>query len=201
MSPDFLLPLVPPEVEHLLRQAHDLGPLIRDVQQVVEVQRDAVELVRSLSPFLPVVQDALRQMAEWNSPSGILARQAVAMAAIEASFLSRAAPTPAEMEEARASLQRNLPETAEQAGEVEQRAATIAADPEGRKLVERITTALKQADLSKVPRAVVPVVVYWLLCRDLGLPFDGEVTPAQHADFFGVLAIVVVIWVYLFPLS
>jgi hypothetical protein len=145
------------------------------------------------------LQDALRQIAESTSVSGILTRHQDAMAAIA----SRTWPvlTLPELEEARASLRRNLPETPEQIEEAGQRAATVAADPEQKKLIERITSTLKHADLSKVGLLAIPVVLYWWLCSVLGLPLDGHIAASQHADFLGVMTIVFMVTFYLWPRS
>lgn len=121
------------------------------------------------------------------------------MATIAASFRPLPVPTPQELHEAQEALRRNLPETPEQVEEVEQRAATITADPEQRKLIERMTGTLKQADLSKVPRATIPILLYWGLCKHLGLPLDGQITTAQHGDFLAVITIVFMVAFYLWP--
>ena len=146
-----------------------------------------------------MLQEALRQMAGLNSTAGILARQREAMAAIQSGFTDWPVPAPAELEEARASLARNLPETPEQIKEVGQLAEAITDDPEQRKLIERVTGTLKKADLSRVPRVVIPVALYWFLCTRLGLPLNGAVAEARSADYLGVITIVLMVLFYLWP--
>lgn len=213
MSPaDFVPPSLPTEevqrlarlaeeLAPLLQQARQMAPLLQQAQPMTALAEEAIRFAEIIKPHWPVIRETLRHVAELNSAAGILARQREAMATIEASFRPLPVPTPAELEEARASLQLNLPATPEQIEEVEHRAATITADPERRKLVERMTDALKQADLSKVPRATIPVLLYWLLCKEFGLPLNGHVTPSQHADFLGVITIVLMLAIYLWPRS
>jgi hypothetical protein len=68
-------------------------------------------------------------------------------------------------------------------------------------LIERMTETLKHADLTKVPRVTIPILLYLGLCHQLGLPLDAHITAAQHGDFLGVITIVLMVMLYLWPLN
>jgi len=147
------------------------------------------------------LQSVLRQIAEINSASGILARQREAMASLAASFQPLPVPTAQDLRAAQAALRENLPETPEQVKRVEQVSETIAADPRQRELIRRVVDTLEQADLSKVPPVVVSALLYWWLCHVLSLPLTGEVTSAQAADYLGVVTVVLTVLFGLWPRS
>jgi 3-methyladenine DNA glycosylase Tag len=113
MSPAAFVPPSLPQayVERLVRQVNQLAPLIQQAEQMAHLQQEAAKFAKWLRPQWPVVQATLRQMAELNSTAAILARQRETMAAIQSGFIDTPLPTPAELEEARASLQQYLPET------------------------------------------------------------------------------------------
>src|SRR5258708_6542117 len=145
MSQEFIPPEIPPVILRKLADGlRGIQPLADQIRPLTE---SAARISESLRPQMDAVRVALDQMAGSNSIGGVMARQREAMAAIQSRFTDWPVPAPAELEEARASLQRNLPETPEQVEEIGQRAATIEADSEQRSLIERMTGALKQADL------------------------------------------------------
>lgn len=202
--------VIAPEVRKIIvhaRQAELTGlgePFAQDfARRIVEpltaaLQPHMEELAR-IQAVLAVaatrqLQGVLRQMAESNGVSGILARQQDAMARVAASFRPLPVPTPQELHEAELALLRNLPETPRQIKEVGQFAESIADDAEKRKLIENMIGALKKADLSTMPRSMTSGLLYWWLCHSLGLPLSGEGLQAtQQGNYLVVITIVLMV--------
>jgi hypothetical protein len=139
-----------PAIAAAIDVAQRLTPLIQDIQ----ARADALDPVRS----------TLEHLASFNSVASVLERQRGTMAII-AGTANWAVPTPPDLKKAEATLLAHLPETDVQIEEVAQAVAGIEADPKWRELIERMTSTLKKADLTKVPRAAIPVLMYWWLCH------------------------------------
>ena len=195
-------------------QVREIVVLARDAMDLYEsfphqLARQIAETIASLQPNLRVLHEAvqqvaysgigealqplLRQIAEMNSISGILARQREAMASIAVSFQPLPVPTDQELWEAEAALRENLPETPEQVKRVVQLSGTIAADPRQRELIRRVGDTLKQADLSKIPPVAFSALLYCWLCHALSLPLTGEATSAQVAEYLAVVSVVLTV--------
>jgi hypothetical protein len=179
--------------------ARQLGEMIASLQPDLSVLHEAVEQI-AYAHISDALQPILSQIAEMNSVSGILARQREALASIAASFRPLPVPTAQELWEAEAALREKLPETPAQVKRVEQISETIAADPRQRELIKRVGDVLEQANFSKVP-PVTSALLYWWLCHVLGLPLTGAVTPAQAADYLGVVTVVLTVLFGLRPRS
>jgi hypothetical protein len=180
--------------------ARQITEMIASLQPDLRMLHEAVQQI-AYSAVGEALQPVLRQMAEMNSVSGILARQREAMASIAASFQVLPVPTAQDLWKAEAALRENLPETPEQVERTEQLSETIAADPRQRELIRRVVDTLEQADLSKVPPIAVSALLYWWLCHVLSLPLTGEVTSAQAADYLGVVTVVLTVLFGLWPRS
>lgn len=90
--------------------AHQIAEMVASLQPDLRVLHEALQQI-AYSGIGEALQPILRQMAEMNSISGILARQRETMAAIAASFQPLPVPTAQELREAEAALRESLPET------------------------------------------------------------------------------------------
>jgi integrase-like protein len=141
-------------------------------RQLAEITTAAMPDMRTLldrvqqfaySGISEALQPIVRQIADINSVSGILARQRETMASITASFEPLPVPTAQELREAEAALRENLTGTPEQAMQVEQLSKTMTTDPRQRELIRRASEALEQASLVLPRRAIAALTAHKLL--------------------------------------
>jgi hypothetical protein len=127
-----------------------LGPLMEDIQ----ARADALNSARHM----------LKYLTDFASATSVLRRQEDTLAKI-AGIQEWPVPSDADLEKVETELAALLPETDEEIQEVARGVASIQADPEGRKLIDRMTGGLKRADVAGITPWAVLVLVTWLLLR------------------------------------